>query len=436
MVTADREESLGALEGIRVLDVAAPLGAYVSRIFGDLGADVIKIEPPGGDPCRHEAPFLLTGPEPVSLPFLHANLNKRSIILDLQQQQDQARFRALAAQADVVVSAESAAIWAARGVDLSLLSSIFPALVWTAMAPFGLSGPHSAYTGNNLIAEAMGGLMVIQGDDTLPPCVSPYAQGVHLASLHAAFGTLAALWERRASGCGQMVEVSVQEVVAQVYYTSVRYAYGSDILRRPGARNPQPANGFYRCQDGQVFICVLMSNHWDRLVELMQAPTLAAPEFRERDYRLAHAEMIEMHLEQFAARFDRWSLTTELQRRGLPTAPILTVADLAANDHLAARRFFMDFEQPPWGKLRSVGPLFRASASPLRVRRPAPRPGEHHTEVRGEVGTPAQVTHTPATAVACRTLPLAGIRILDLSRVWAGPYGTRYLADLEARGLV
>jgi crotonobetainyl-CoA:carnitine CoA-transferase CaiB-like acyl-CoA transferase len=317
-------------------------------------------------------------------------------------------------------------------VALGQLATLFPGLVWTAITPFGLAGPHSTYVGNNLIAEAMGGLMVIQGDDTLPPCVSPYAQGVHLASLHAAFGTLAALWERRASGCGQMVEVSVQEVVAQVYYTSVRYAYGSDILRRTGASNPQPANGFYRCQDGQVFISLFMPHQWDRLVELMQDPTLAAPEFRDRDYRLAHAAMIEARLEQFTARFDRWSLTAELQRRGLPTAPVLTVADLAANDHLAARHFFMDFEQPPWGTLRSVGPLFRASASPLRVRRPAPRPGEHHTEVFGETGTPVQVTHTPSAAVARRTLPLAGIRILDLSRVWAGPYGTRYLADLGA----
>jgi crotonobetainyl-CoA:carnitine CoA-transferase CaiB-like acyl-CoA transferase len=374
----------------------------------------------------------MAGSEPMSLPFLHANVNKRSIILDLQQPQDQAHFRALAAQADVVVSTESVATWATRGVDLGQLATLFPGLVWTAIMPFGLDGPHSTYVGNNLIAEAMGGLMVIQGDDMLPPCVSPYAQGVHLASLHAAFGTLAALWERRASGCGQMVEVSVQEVVAQVYYTSVRYAYGSDILRRTGARNPQPANGFYRCQDGQVFICVLMPNHWDRLVELMQDSALAAPEFRERDYRLAHAEMIERHLEQFAARFDRWSLTIELQRRGLPTAPILTVADLAANDHLAARRFFMDFEQPLWGKLRSVGPLFRASAAPLRVRRPAPQPGEHLTEVLGEVGTPALGTHRASDATARRTLPLAGIRILDLSRVWAGPYGTRYLADLGA----
>ena len=111
MEVAEREEPRGALDGIRVLDVAEPLGAYVSRILGDLGADVIKIEPPGGDPGRHMAPLLPVGAEQLSLPFVHANLNKRSIVLDVHQPQDQERFRALARQADVVVSTEGVAAW-------------------------------------------------------------------------------------------------------------------------------------------------------------------------------------------------------------------------------------------------------------------------------------------------------------------------------------
>ena len=109
MTTANPESPPGALEGMRVLDVAEPLGAFVSRILADLGADVIKVEPPGGDPGRHLSPLLTTGQERLSLPFVHANVNKRSIILDLEQRQDQERFRALAAQSDVVVSTEGMA---------------------------------------------------------------------------------------------------------------------------------------------------------------------------------------------------------------------------------------------------------------------------------------------------------------------------------------
>src|SRR5256712_3763821 len=141
MRAANHASPPGALEGVRVLDVAAPLGAFVSRILGDLGADVIKIEPPGADAGRHLAPFLTTGLERLSLPFVHANVNKRSVILDLERQEDQERFRALAAQADVVVSTAGLATWAARGVDVERLPTLYPRLIWTAVSPFGLRGP-------------------------------------------------------------------------------------------------------------------------------------------------------------------------------------------------------------------------------------------------------------------------------------------------------
>jgi len=432
MIAANHENLPGALEGVRVLDVAEPFGAFVSRVLGDLGADVIKIEPPGADPGRHLSPFLTTAQERLSLPFVHANANKRSVVLDLERPEDQERFRALAAQADVVVSTEGIATWAARGVDVERLSRWYPRLIWTAFSPFGLSGPYSAYTGNNIVAEAMGGLMYIQGDDAKPPCVSPYEQGLYLASLHAACGTLMALWERRASGLGQVVEVAVHEVLANLYFLLVNYGLWSDIPYRIGARNFMPPNGYYRCQDGHVFIAALQTRQWDRLVELVEDPRLADAALRDADYRNEYPELVVPILQEFVARFDCWSLTHELQRRGVPAAPWSTVADVAANEHLYARGFFIDFEQPPFGQLRSAGPMFRASASPMRIRRPAPQPGEHQHEVLAEAIS--QASHEPAPSVAGtrRRLPLEGIRILDLSRAWAGPYGTRYLADFGA----
>jgi benzylsuccinate CoA-transferase BbsE subunit len=223
-MTAMPHDTLGgALDGIRVLDVAAPLGAFVSRILGDLGADVVKIEPPGGDPGRHLAPFVTHEQTRLSLPFVRANVNKRSVTLDLAQRQDQAHFRALTEQADVVVSTEGLTAWTARGIDLEQLGKFYPCLVWLSFSPFGLSGPYSAYVGNNIVAEAMGGLSYIQGDDAKPPCVSPCAQGVYLASLRAACGVLMALWERRSSGRGQLVETSLHEVLANLYFLLVNY---------------------------------------------------------------------------------------------------------------------------------------------------------------------------------------------------------------------
>ena len=432
MTTANHESPLGALEGIRVLDVAEPLGAFVSRILGDLGADVIKIEPPGGDPGRHLSPFLTLGQERLSLPFVHANVNKRSVILDLEQRQDQERFRTLVAQSDVVVSTEGLAAWAARGVDVERLSQFYPGLVWTSFSPFGLRGPYSAYTGNNIVAEAMGGLMYIQGDDAKPPCVSPYEQGLYLASLHAACGTLLALWERRTSGLGQVVEVCVHEVLANLYFLLVNYDLWSDIPYRIGARNFMPPNGYYRCQDGHVFIAALQTRQWDRLVELVGDPRLKDAALRDADYRNEYPELVVPILQEFTARFDCWPLTQALQRHGVPAAPWSTVADVAANAHLNERGFFVDFEQSPCGRLRSAGPMFRASASPMRIRRAAPQPGEHQHEVWAEVVSQARSAPAPSGAGTRRRLPLEGIRILDLSRAWAGPYGTRYLADFGA----
>lgn len=432
MTVAESAKPQGPLAGLRVLDVAESLGAYVSRLLGEMGADVVKLEPPDGDASRHEGPWVTAGTERLSLPFVHANLNKRSCIVDLQSPEGQASFRTLAAQADVVVSTESPETWAGRGVSLQNLDALSPRLVWTSLSAFGLSGPYHTYLGTNLVAEAMSSLMYIQGDDMQPPCVSPYAQGAHLASLHAAFGTLTALWERRMSGRGQVVEVSVQEVAGQIYYPLVRYAYRGDILRRTGLRNPQPANGYYPCRDGQVFLCIFQAHHWDRLVECVGDHVLTDPAFRTREHRIAHAEDVEMRLQRFTARFERWALTAELQRRGLPVAPVLTVADLAANVHLEARQFFTDFAQPPYGRLRSPGPCFRTTATALSIHRPAPRLGEHQAALPDLWESPPVRLPAPTTPATPRPLPLAGVRILDLSRVWAGPYGTRYLADLGA----
>jgi crotonobetainyl-CoA:carnitine CoA-transferase CaiB-like acyl-CoA transferase len=422
----------GALDGVRVLDVAEPLGAFVSRILGDLGADVIKVEPPGGDPGRDLYPFIAQDAERLSLSFVHANVNKRSIIHDLEQPEDLEQFRLLAEQADVVVSTQGIATWAARGIDLERLSVFYPRLVWLSFSTFGLTGPYRDYVGNNTVAEAMGGLSYIQGDDAKPPTVSPCEQGVYLASVQAVFGALTALWERRSSGQGQLVETSVQDVLANLYFLLVNYGLWSDIPYRIGARNFMPPNGYYPCKDGHVFIATLMPGLWEKLVDFVGDPRLKAPNLQDADYRNEYPEQVDPILREFTERHECWPLTKALQAHGVPAAPWSTVADVAANEHLNERGFFIDFEQPPFGQLRSAGPLFRAGASPLRIRRPAPRLAEHQQEVLAEIRSQPRGNFSPPETVIQRGLPLAGIRVLDLSRAWAGPYGTRYLADFGA----
>ena len=170
-------------------------------------------------------------------------------MLDLERRLDQERFRDLAESADVVVGTEGIEAWAARGIDLNGLATAYPRLVWLSISPFGLEGPHSGYLGNNIVAEAMGGLTYIQGDDAKPPCVSPCEQGVYLASLHAAFGALMALWERRTSGRGQLVETSVQEVLANLYFLIVNYGLVQRIIPlRMEPENSCRPTALYRCR--------------------------------------------------------------------------------------------------------------------------------------------------------------------------------------------
>ncbi len=278
----------GALEGVRVLDVAEPLGSFVSRLFGDMGADVIKVEPPGGDPARNLLPFATAGDDRLSLPFVRANMNKRSVVLDLQQRQDQDRLRVLIDQSDIVVSTEGLSTWLARGIDVERLSTSHPKLVWLSFSLFGLTGPYRDYVGNNIVAEAMGGLSYIQGDDEKPPSESPCEQGVYLASVQAAFGALMALWERSSSGRGQLVETTVHEVLAHLYYLIVNYGMWSDIPYRIGARNFMPPNGYYPCKDGHVFIAALMTGLWDKLVDFVDDPRLRDEALLDPDYRNEH----------------------------------------------------------------------------------------------------------------------------------------------------
>ncbi len=420
----------GALDGVRVLDVADPLGAFVSRVLGDLGADVIKVEPPGGDPGRDLYPFVSNDSERLSLSFVRANVNKRSMILDLEQREDQEQFRALMAQSDIVVSTEGMATWAARGIDLERLSVTYPHLVWLSFSTFGLTGPYCDYLGNNIVAEAMGGLSYIQGDNAKPPSMSACEQAAFLASVQAVFGALMALWERRRSGQGQLVEASIQDVLANLYFLLVNYGMWSDIPYRIGASNFMPPNGYYPCQDGHVFIAALMPGLWEKLVDFVDDPRLKDPALQDANFRNEHPELVDPILREFTAQYARWPLTKALQAHGVPAAPWSSVADVATNEHLNERGFFVDFEQPPFGNMRSSGPLFRAGASPLRIRRPAPQLGEHQEEVLAELTPRHQPLATPPATH--RTLPLSGVRVLDLSRAWAGPYGTRYLADFGA----
>ena len=183
-----------ALAGLRVLDLAELEGHYVGRLLADMGADVIKVEPPGGDPTRNRSPFAggIRDPE-RSLVFANFNANKRGIVVDIDSEDGRQALKRLAATADILVETAAPGSMDQSGVGYTALREINPRLIYVSLTPFGLDGPHTGYKALDLHIQAMGGMMTIQGDDERAPCMAPAQQGYQMGSLHAAMGAMLAV---------------------------------------------------------------------------------------------------------------------------------------------------------------------------------------------------------------------------------------------------
>ncbi len=214
----------GPLSDLHVLELPGAVGAYCGKLLADLGADVIKVEPPGGDPSRHIPPFFHDDPHPEkSLYFFAFNTSKRSITLDLTRADGRALFRRLARQADVVIDAFPPGHMDSLGIGYQSLRQENPGLVYCSITGFGLWGPHAHYKASDLIAVAMSGMMYLAGFPEDPPN-RPYGDQSHYcASVQAAAGILMAILYRDRTGQGQLVEVSMQEALAMNQETAIQY---------------------------------------------------------------------------------------------------------------------------------------------------------------------------------------------------------------------
>ena len=231
-------QSPSALDHLRVLDLTNHLGQMCARVLGDMGADVIKVEPPGGDPARAMPPFAGSQPDPEqSLRFINANRGKRSIILDLTAPEGQANIRALAEQSDILVEDFAPGYLAGFGLSYEDLRNEPPGLVYVSITPFGQTGPYTGYRGGDLVVQAMAGIMSANGDDEMRPCTVPYEVTSQMACLHAAHGAVLAILARRRTGQGQHVDLSRREATFWCQHGYIaRYSYegiiGAYILDR------------------------------------------------------------------------------------------------------------------------------------------------------------------------------------------------------------
>jgi len=385
-----------ALAGRRVLDLAGEPGMYCGKLLADMGADVIKVEPPGGDPARNLPPFFRDQPGPDhSLTFLYQNTSKRGITLDLAREEGRDLFRRLARCADLVVETFPPDHLEHLGLGYDALSRDNPGIVLTSITGFGQTGPWRRYRSSDLVASALGGAMHVTGAEADPPVRLAGSQAYVAASTLAAVSSMIALHHSAATGAGQHVDVSCEEAVAAVTSICGAAKYLDDHIapRRWGAGLfASVPSGTYACKDGLVYLMINRPQHWKTLARWIHEVTgnevVLDPMFEgPSSVRQPNRDLLDVYIGELTCRFTVEEMYREGQARHLAFTPLNTAARVAADPHLEARGFFVEVDHPATGPLRYPGAPYRHAATPWQIRRPAPRLGEHNEEIyRGELG--------------------------------------------------
>lgn len=377
---------MGILDGYTVLDCSiAMAGPFAAQRLGDLGADVIKVEPITGEWQRHAPAGGITGNK-INVSFLSLNRNKRSLAVDLKSQAGQAVIRKLVEKADVFIQNYRAGVAGRLGVDYDTLSAINPGLVYVSMTGFGEDGPHAQRPGQDLLLQAMSGAMMSTGRAGEPP----QAAGQYLVDAVTAYiafeGALAALLHRERTGEGQKVEVNMLDAITTLQMQELSVF---TVGRKPQERSAEPhahvyirsPYGTFATTDG--YIALAMPN-FPGLARALDAPHLAELDedtagWNNRDATFAAVRSV-------IARFSNVDCLSRLEAEGIWAGPVYGYADLVADPQIAHNGTFIEYDHPTEGHVKTPGFPIRFSRSPAELRRGAPLTGEHTDEVLRAAG--------------------------------------------------
>ena len=378
-----------ALTGFRVLDLSGPMGVYCGKLMADMGADVVKVEPPGGDPMRDMGPFLPDGEHPESsLHWLHFNTNKRSITLDVTNPQGAELLLKMSHEADVVLETFPPGYLDSLKLGYEHLSQDNSGLVYASLTAFGQTGPYKDYKATDLTGFAMGGYMYVTGRPETPPTRLWGSQAYHATSNRAFIAILLALYHRMATGEGQFIDVSMQEAVAATTeHVNTAYNYTGEPAVRCGFRHGGQFVATWRCKDGFVSITTNTQQAWDDLREWMaqdgMAGDLSQEKFNDRFIlRGELSEHIEGLIQAWALTHTRQEITEWGQSRHHPWGPAVRPDEILNNEQLWDRGYLIESEAPnPGEKVVYPGAPYKLSQSPWKLGNAAPQVGQHNREI-------------------------------------------------------
>ncbi len=375
-----------ALDGVRVLEFTQVMaGPFCTMLLGDLGADIIKVEPPGGDTTRRMGQR--HGME--STGYWAVNRNKRGIVLNLKDRRAQDIARSLVRQADVVVENYRPGVMAGFGLDYERLKQEQAGLIYASVSGFGSTGPYAHKGGFDLVAQGMSGIMSVTGEEGMPPVKCGIPVTDLGAGLFAEQAILAAYIHRLKTGEGQYIDTSLLEAgVALSVWESTQYFSTGDIPEPMGSAHRMSAPyQAIRCADGYITLGAANTRTWEKFTHAIGRPELLdRPEYAEDILRVQNRHQLTREMEAVTTQQPRSHWLAVFEEMGVPCGPISNYAEVFADPHIQARDMVQEMEHPVGGTVRVLGPAAKLSETPARLTRRSPLYAEHTAEVLAEIG--------------------------------------------------